>query len=693
MVNGMGSTFEERLASDRFSVARRLGAGGMGVVYEARDRERGQRVALKTLRQMDATALYWFKREFRALADVLHPNLIRLHELVADGDLWFFSMELVDGVDFLEYVRPGLYEDWATLSRVRTSRSTAPGPLTRPVDWAPVDEGRSAGDPGSGLPEALLDEGRLRRALRQLAEGVHAIHGAGRLHRDLKPSNVLVTAEGRVVILDFGLMVEARPERPFVDPEGNISGTVSYMSPEQAGGLPLTPASDWYTVGVMLFEALTGRPPFVGQKMAVLGAKQFAAPQAPSELARGVPGDLEQLCVELLRTEPERRPVGEVILRRLGVSSPARARLGSRAGSFVGRAGQLRRLHEAFAVARGGRAVVAGVHGVPGIGKTATALAFLDAVGRSGPDALVLRGRCFERETVPFKAFDGLVDALARELRGRSRDELAPLLPDGIGALARLFPVLERVEAVAAAVRGGAEIPDAAQLRRVAFEALRRLLGALAARRPLVLFVDDLQWGDMDSAALLRELLRPPAPPPLLLIVAYRSADADSSPCLAEVLPWLAGPGCAAELREVPVGALTAEEGRALAATLIEDAGDAARHVAREAGGDPFFIVELARYRTERDALERAGSPPGTSRPGATSVREVLDWRFSRLPAPARRLLEVVAVAGRPVERSVARGASGLGPAEHEALDELVAAHLVRSRSAGVTRSRRVWKR
>ncbi len=636
------------VGTPRFRVLSRLGHGGMGVVYRAHDEERGVDVALKTLHKLDAGGLYRLKQEFRSLADVSHPNLVALHELVVEGDQVFFTMDLVEGSDLVEHVRLGGRGGDANPREWNHSTVTAGQPGPERVTSGTAPEPTAAQVRGTGL-----DLGRLRAVLKQLVAGVRALHAAGKLHRDIKPSNMLVTPDGRVVLLDFGLVSQRRQG---VSGDRGLMGTPAYMSPEQAQDQPLGPASDWYSVGVVLFEALTGVLPFRGAVAEVLAAKARFPALSPAQLAPDAPEDLVALCDALLRIEPERRPTGEDIARRLGDQRGIERALGAPSGleerepALIGRDAELAALVAALAEVHAGEPVVVWAHGRSGIGKSTLIEHFLAESG-----AMVLAGRCYERESVPYKALDGVIDALSVHLGKLEPALLKSLLPVDAALLARLFPVLRRVAAMESAGAGVGLAPDPQELRRRGAVALRELLAGLARVGPVVLHIDDLQWGDLDSAALLQELLAAPAAPGLLLLASYRREDAGSSACLVALgAPGSAAPQRLARTCELPVEPLAPGSMNALLEVLLPDASPERRAaIAVEADGSPLLAGELARWHRER----------GASMAAATLV-EVLGARCERLPAPARTLLEVVALGGRPLHRVVAARAAGVDDAQ-----------------------------
>jgi hypothetical protein len=619
-----GSDFR---GTERYTLIRRLGAGGMGVVYEVLDRERSEAVALKTLLRASAAAIYRFKREFRSLADVAHTNLVSLYELVVEGEHCFFTMELVKGVNLVHYVR-----------------------------------GTSAA--GTLAPES---SDRARTVLRQLVDGLSALHRKGKLHRDIKPSNVLVTPDSRVVILDFGLISDA--DRGDAGDLESLAGTPAYIAPEQGPGVVPSETNDWYSVGVTLYEALTGRLPFDGSPYELLRRKKEVNPPAPVDIAPDVPDDLNAICVGLLQRDPEQRLSGLDVIRRLEGDDAAR-QLRERASSyaepaFVGRERQLDILHRALAGATHGRAGVVCIHGPSGIGKSALAQRFLDqALERS--DVVVLRGRCYEHESVPYKALDGVIDSLTQYLGSLNRPEIETLLPRDVLTLSRLFPVMLQVPAVAGTPQLESGIADPVLVRQRAFAALRELLTGIAQRQPLVLSIDDLHWADADSVLLLEELLRPPQSPSLLMLVCFRTEEIAAK----RFLQRLIAPSEANSSMVVALAPMNDEEARLLVASLIPahaQVGEAEQvRIIADASGNPFLLEQLARCVS------------GDTTAASTFV-EMLEGRLRALPPGARRFLETLAVCGRPVPPKLVYEASGLAGDERPLVTFLRSDRLVRS--------------
>ncbi len=645
----------------RFVIEDKLGAGGMGVVYRARDRETGGAVALKLLRRADGATLYRFKKEFRALSDLAHPNLIHLYELQSVGDQWFFTMELIDGVSLLEWIRPG--------AQKRRAVGSVPddGPVTLPTMQLSTD--------GSGSYRPVADApivwDRVRPALRQLAIGVSALHDAGKLHRDIKPSNVLVTKDGHLTLCDFGLVADV--DAPMADQtvELSITGTPAYMSPEQAASEPLTQASDWYSVGALMYQLLSGHLPFdEGDLRMLLARKRSEDPPPPSTYQHDIPADLEDLCVRLLAREPGLRPTGPEVLAILGAEAhPVSSQRVPLAAPFVGREDCLESLRGALEDSRE-HAVGVYVRGPSGIGKTALMSTFLREA-RNEHNAVVLRGRCYEHESMPHKALDNLVDALSTYLLKLDPETVEALVPREITPLARMFPVLRRVPAIAEPRMPSLAPPDPQEFRRRAFGALRHLLGTIAARRPVVLAIDDLQWGDVDSADFLHSLVHHPLAPSVLLVCCYRSEDEATSPLLCQMLERTELGAERGDLRSIDVQPLTRRETQELAARIAGEQGrERAASILKESGGNPFFVTELAHAGVGRDDT------------GPVRLDRVLLDRMEVLDARARALLAIVCIAGRPLPLPTALRAAGLDT-EGGALSVLRADRLIRTRQLG----------
>ncbi|MGB1698954.1 MAG: serine/threonine-protein kinase PknK, partial [Nannocystaceae bacterium] len=771
----------------RYEVIEPLGRGGMGEVYKARDLDRDRIVALKTLRKFDPRALLRFKAEFRSVARLKHANLVRLGELHIDDHAWAFSMEYVDGTDFVSWVQGSKYRDFEVefgapplsgtssqssldapaasatplcterpapthkemrrdapdlpplreLSDVEMSSSmelpsftqdtqgkslgispTEAPPVSKPArelfgtisDTAVSDEDTSlahgvplltpsdsdASDPSGAqvLPTTAtvpqpatassqvptlskpatadapspaasasvptsVHMNRVRYALGQLALGVQTVHDAGLLHLDIKPGNVMVTGEGRVVLLDFGLVRSLEPLR--VRERPRVVGTPAYMAPEQGMAKLPTTASDWYAVGSLLYKSLTGRHPFLGDRTAVLLAKQDQLPPAVSTLNPDVPEDLEALCMDLLAPRPEDRPTGPEILQRLHM--PYEPVESGRTRELFGRSDELAAFTELVERLHRREPSIVHVRGLSGMGKSRLVQGFLENLGH--PEFSVLEGRCFELETVPYNAFDRVIDSLVQLLQTEF-GEIVDDLRTELQSVGRLFPVVRGLLPAPLSLPPPTDVQAA---RRHALNSLKTILYRLALDTPLVISIDDLQWSDSDSAALLTELFSAPHPVPMLLVVSYRADEV--SECVAlDTLRAIERRGLVS-VQHIDVGPIDPDAAMTFARHVLGP--NAPSHLpsdlVHEADGNPLFLEELCIHAQRGDLVT---SP---------TLQEIIRERARDLDVADRTLLEVLAVAQQPLALEVALEAADVDAAESlEIIRSLEHQHLIRTR-------------
>lgn len=619
---------------ERYEIVRGLGTGAAGTVYLVRDRETSEQLALKRLQRIDHKSVQRFKREFRSLAHVHHPNLIRLYDLGHAQGGWFLTMEYVQG--------RSLSEELLAAHDVHATRAAANDQSSDAAFVARVID--------------LFD---------QLAAGVHAIHQAGMLHRDLKPSNVIVANDGRVVVLDFGLVRDLQSEQ--VTQDGTISGTPAYMAPEQASAEPLSEASDWYAFGAMLYEMLTGQLPIEGRNVTELLQRKLCDEAAPLADDPSIPSSLRELCMQLLRRDPKARPAGEQVVAVLSALKPQpeqRMRTVSeelvtdvaqsaQSAPLFGREPELAQLHEALERTLSFQTGVAHVRGPSGAGKSALVEHFLDQLQLDGQqEVLVLRSRCYEREAMPFKALDGVVDALVAHLSTLSPVAAAHLLPSAVADLARLFPVFERLPVLARLHTQQKTSDDAAAARQRAETALKELIDRVARDRQLVIWIDDLQWGDLDSASVIESWFKQRTETQLLLVFSFRSEEIATSPCLKMLLdPKESAP----DTFVIDVLPLSDRSVRELCRERLSLHSSApprlVERIVEEARGNPFLAQQLV-------ALALAKLARGESDLENLSVEELVLRTVTLLSPEARALLQVLAIAGRPLSPGLALAAA-----------------------------------
>jgi serine/threonine protein kinase/tetratricopeptide (TPR) repeat protein len=474
-----------QIVDNRYQVEALLGRGGMGSVYRAADLTENTPVALKFLHAYLDTqgnmALKRFEREFRILAQLDHPRIIKAYSHGTYQDTPYLVLEYLPGNDL--------------------SRELSRGPLVKE---------------------------RLVAIAIQICEALGYLHSQSVVHRDLKPGNLMLMDDGdepQIKVMDFGL-VRATNYSMQLTQEGMALGTMAYIAPEQAQGLPVDFRADLYALGIIIYEMATGRPPFIHENPAVMLLNQLTVdPVPPRQLNPAMEEPLERLILQLLAKEPAQRPSGtDIIISQLialanheslvfapelPVSRPAVIpRI-----PLIGRQHVLTKLRQIWGHSQqsGGHVVL--LAGVAGTGKTR----LLSEVGilartRQGQ---ATHGHCREYGSLPYLPLMDILDDLARSLPDEQRADIQP-------ELRGILPSFRNGNGQSLT----AEIHDQAEARLRLFSGCVELLRMVAHRTALLLAVEDVQWIEPTSLELLAFIAeRVSGIENLLLMITYRPEE------------------------------------------------------------------------------------------------------------------------------------------------------------------------
>ena len=631
-----------------------LGAGGMGQVFRAFDSRLGREIALKVIRRSavdDESALDRLLREATLASALNHPNIVTIYETGVVGADRYIAMELIEGATLRQLAAQGL-------------------PLSRIVGIA-----------------------------RQVAEALAVAHAQQIVHRDIKPDNVMVRPDGYVKLLDFGL-ARAQPDRygsgatgagTASTEAGLILGTIGYMAPEQARGETVSVEADVFSLGVLLYELVTGRHPFMAaSQLGTLNALLWETPEPPSLLNPELPRALDQLILESLQKDQRLRPGASEVMYRLALAhdsniatalssvTVAPRRLAA-STNVVGREDELAAIGHEFERAQKGKARILVVSGEAGVGKTTLVDAFVSELEERGEPVRVGRGRCSER-LAGTEAYLPVLEALESLQRSEQLGSLTRL----VRALApswyaQLMPPSENDSSAA---RLAAETAGGSQ------ERLKREIAALleeAGRmQPIVLWFDDLHWADPSTTDLIGYLARRLDNTRLLIIATVRPSELAQSrhPFLALKLDLVARGLC----REItPTYLNEAAVERYIALQFPDHAFPSgfARMIHDRTEGNPLFMADVLRDLRRRQIIVQQDGRWATTenvsaiaREMPESIRSLIQRKMDALEDADRRLLAAASVQGMDFDSAIAAAVVQSGEEEVESrLDRLEREH------------------
>jgi serine/threonine protein kinase len=668
--------------------------GGMGVVYRARRIDSDRVVALKTVRVPNPRWLEGIRREIHALTQIRHPGVVGIIEHGIDQGLPWYSMDLLEGETLAQYCR----RIWSRFRRV----SEPPVSPTEQVSATEGDGVESVASPMHSVssvrgPRAHSDgpapaaAGELRdvlRIMRRVCATLAFLHGEGFVNCDVKPDNI-VLLNGAPVIIDFGLAAQhpGRSGREAMEAQ-RTAGTPPYMSPEQVRGELLDARSDLYAIGCVLYELVTGSPPFVGPPVTIRTGHLHQPPLPPSEIVGDIPRELERVILKLLDKDLTGRfgyadEVATLLanlsedVQRLPDFPPTRSYLYR--PRLVGRDSLMKELVGLRERAADGSGSLVLLAGESGVGKTRIAMEVTRVLSGARMLAVTSESSSLLSEAgggaAPLQAVRPLLQAVADRCQEGGATVTERLLGERRSVLAQYEPLLAHVPADGPLAPPLPLAADAS--RRRLFTYLAETLSAFAHEQPVLWVIDDLGWADELSLSFLQSLTAEYLEAtPAFLLCAYRSEEAtDAVTAIAKL----------GHVKHLTVSRLDKAAVSAMVADMLatSDSTDGfVEFVERQAEGNPFFVTEYLRgaigehllYRDSRN-LWRLGSQainqPELPLPG--SLRELIEQRLARL-SPSGQVASVAAsVLGREAELALIREVTGLSDETTlGAVDELV---------------------
>ena len=617
----------------RFKLLEPLGEGGMGTVYKAVDTRSGKKVALKILSRqslLDEEIKRRFLREAEAGARLVHPSIVEIHEVGELEGEHFISMELVEGKTLHELLKAG--------------------------------------------PVCAKEAVRIGIAV---GEALRHAHNAGIVHRDIKAANIMITAEGEVKVMDFGLAKIQNAS--LLTREGQVLGTVTYMSPEQATGEAVDHRTDIFSLGVVLYELITGKLPFGDQyDMAVVYSILNVEPAGIRESHPEVPDPLETIILKALRKDVQHRyqhieellgdlrrmkafldgkrdfmPSGVELVAGAEEASPPAAHLtagvqGGFEARFSGRETEIETLKGLLRRADGGEGQTVFVAGEAGIGKTKL-VSELEKYART-IKIRPMNARCAFREgTVPYRPIVELVRGYFTARGLETPEEVESYFRGKESDLLRHLPVIQVF--LNSAGGGSATLRSKDQL----WEALLRLMEAISRERTLLVFIDDLHWADEETLRFIQYLSRNTLRMAMLLIGTYRPedlvAEGGREHPLREIESEMSRDGCLSILR---LERLNENDIRGMISSLFHNAEfgqTLVESVYRESEGNPLFVMEIMKLlkmeeviRSEAGIYRLRSDFEAFSIP--SRIQDIVLRRVGRLTRNEREVLEIGAVEG-----------------------------------------------